>query len=197
MKEIVREVKSMTIRTGITLLAFLLGTCPTSRPQAVKTDSDGQQVLRLTVGQQAAVDLFLSSHLDLVAANCSTTGPEAAWCRTSSANWRQAVEAQGATPQYQFAAWGDSRGGGLADLAIPFHVRKVGPGSTKGEIVVFENLGSDRYRPHVALTENWGGCFDGILFHPTRKRFEFWCNSASGYVFWNGSNFVGKLVVGD
>ena len=180
-------------------LLILLGSFTSFFAQEVKTTTDGQQLLQLSPGQQSAVDLFLKEHPDVQAASCPTTGPDASWCRTSYANWHFAVLGQNAKPQYQFAAWGDFRGKGQVDLAMPFHVRKLGngPGANRGEIVVFEDVGAGKYKPVVAMTNNWGGCFDGMLFHPVRKRIEFWCNSMSGYVQWNGTTFAGKLMKGD
>jgi hypothetical protein len=82
---------------------------------------------------------------------------------------------------------------------LAFHSEKVvnSLGGRHGEIVAFDNLGGDRYRPEVAMTDEWGGCLDGILFQPTRKRLEFWCNTARGYTKWNGTKFVGKMFIGD
>jgi hypothetical protein len=65
------------------------------------------------------------------------------------------------------------------------------------ELVVFENLGENQYRPVIASTEPWGPCLDGLLFHPTRKQLEFWCNTAHGTSKWNGTMFVGKMLAGD
>jgi hypothetical protein len=184
----------MVERTRCALLFFAIS-CGLLSGQEVKTTGDGQHVLHLTATQQAAVDLFLRAHPTLQMMNCPTTGPDAAWCRTSYLNWQQTVLGQQAKPQYQFAAWGDFRGKRTVDFAIPFHAKAT---TTRlGEIVVFEELGGGHYRPETAITENWGGCFDGMLFHPTRKRIEFWCNSASGYVGWNGTAFVGKILKGD
>ena len=189
----------MNKQTMMSALFLLLVSLVSASAQEVKDTSDGQHLLHLTSAQQSAVDLFLKQHPDLQSPSCPTTGPDASWCRTSYANWRFAVLGQDATPQYQFAAWGDFRGKGLVDLAMPFHVRKVGsaPVASRGEIVIFEDVGADHYKPFVALTNSWGGCFDGMLFHPVRKRLEFWCNSMTGYVQWNGTTFVGKLMKGD
>jgi hypothetical protein len=184
----------MVGRTRCGLLFFAIS-CGLLYAQEVQTTSEGQHVLRLTASQQVAVNLFLKTHPALQMTSCPTTGPDAAWCRSSYLNWQQTVLDQQAEPQYQFAAWGDFRGNGTVDFAIPLHSKARTAGL--GEIVVFENLGGGHYRPQTAITENWGGCFDGILFHPTRRRIEFWCNSATGYVGWNGTAFVGKLMKGD
>jgi len=167
--------------------------------QQVEITKDGQHVLHLNPGQEGAVNAFLKVHQDLRLVSCPTVGPDSAWCKTAYANWEMAVRGQNATPQFPTAAWGDFRGRGALDFALAFHSEKVvnSVGGRQGEIVVFENLGRDRYRPEVAMTDEWGGCLDGMLFHPTRKRLEFWCNTASGYAKWNGTRFAGKTSIGD
>jgi hypothetical protein len=184
-------------RPTMLLVAIL---CLTSlSAQEVETTADGQHLLHLTNSQQSAVDLFLKDHPNLKIVNCPMSGPDAAWCRTSYANWQQTVLGQHAKPQYPFAAWGDFRGKGTIDLAMPFHVGGPGngAGANRGEIVVFEEISADHYKPQVVLTDSWGGCFDGILFHPVRKQIEFWCNTMSGFVRWDGATFIGKIMKGD
>lgn len=167
--------------------------------QQVDITNDGQHVLHLNPAQQEAVNAFLKVHPDLKLVGCPTVGADSAWCKTAYANWEMTVKGQNATPQFPTAAWGDFRGRGVIDFAVAFHSEKVvnSLGGRQGEIVVFENLGGDGYRPEVAMTDEWGGCLDGILFHPTRKQLEFWCNTARGYTKWNGTRFVGKMFIGD
>jgi hypothetical protein len=167
--------------------------------QQVEIAKDGQHVLHLSPAQRGAVNAFLKVHPDLKLVSCPTVGPDSGWCKTAYANWESAVKSQNAIPQFPTAAWGDFRGRGLIDFALAFHAEKVvnSLGGRQAEIVVFENLEGGEYRPEVAVTEAWGVCLDGMLFHPTRKRLEFWCNTASGYAKWNGTRFVGRTFIGD
>ena len=167
--------------------------------QQVEITKDGQHVLHLSPAQQGAVNAFLKVHPGLKLVSCPTVGPDSAWCKTAYANWEMAVRGQNATPQFPTAAWGEFRKKGVTDFALAFYSQKVvnSLGGRQGEIVVFENLGGDRYRPEVAMTDEWGGCLDGMLFHPTRKRLEFWCNTATGYAKWDGTRFVAKTFIGD
>lgn len=179
---------------------FLLFLCPfVAFAQRVDVTNDGQHVLHLNPAQQTAVDAFLKTHPELKLVNCPTAGPDSGWCKTAYANWEIAVKGQNAIPQFPTAAWGDFRGKGVIDFALGFHSEKVvnSLGGRQSEIVVFENLGGDKYRPEIVVTEAWGGCLDGMLFHPTRKRIEFWCNTASDYAKWNGMKFVRGTAKGD
>jgi len=167
--------------------------------QQIEVTSDGQHILHLMPAQQVAVNAFLKLHPDLSLVNCPTTGPDASWCKTAYSNWQRTVEGQSAQPQFPSAAWGDFRGNGVIDFALAFHTMKAGntPAGRHQELVVFENLGEDRYKPVIASTEPWGPCLDGLLFHPKRKQLEFWCNTAHGTAKWNGTMFVGKTLAGD
>jgi hypothetical protein len=171
----------------------------TALGQQVEVTSDGQHVLHLSPTQQDAVDAFLKVHPELRLVNCPTAGPDSGWCKTAYSNWENAVRGQNAIPQFPNVAWGNFRGTGEVDFALAFHSEKAANslGGKHAEIVVFENLGGDKYRSEVAITDPWGACLDGMLFHPTRKRLEFWCNSASGYAKWNGTGFFGEIKKGD
>jgi hypothetical protein len=167
--------------------------------QQVEVTSDGQHVLHLSPAQQGAVDDFLRLHPGMKLVGCQTTGPDANYCKTAYAQWEGAVEGQNATPQFPTTAWGDFRGKGMIDFAMAFHSDKVVNtfGGTFSEVVVFENLGADHYRPVIVLTGAWGNCLDGMLFHPVRKQLEMWCNTATATAKWNGSTFVGHTRMGD
>jgi hypothetical protein len=142
---------------------------------------------------------FLKVHPELRIVNCPNAGPDSGWCKTAYTNWEIAVRSQNAIPQFPAAAWGNFRGKGAIDFALAFHSENVANsfGGKQAEIVVFENLGGDKCRPEIVVTDAWGGCLDGLVFHPTRKRLEFWCNSASGYAKWNGVRFIGGVGKGD
>jgi hypothetical protein len=184
----------------IVRLCSLLFTCfCIALAQQVEVTNDGQHVLHLNSAQQSAVDAFMKVHPELKLVSCPTVGPDSGWCKTAYTNWEVVVQGQNATPQFPTAAWGDFRGKGVIDFALAFHSEKAGNsiGGRQAEIVIFENVGGDEYRPEVVVTDAWGGCLDGMLFHPARKRLEFWCNTVSGYAKWNGTKFVGKTSIGD
>jgi hypothetical protein len=189
----------MDLKRTVQVCLIFVGYLVMAAAQQVEVRSDGQHVLHLSPAQQTAANAFLSAHPGMKLVGCEPTGPDAAWCKTAYANWEMAVKGQNATPQFPTAAWGDFRGKGMIDFAVAFYKPKPPntPGFAHGEIVVFENLGGDNYRPVVADAEEWGGCLDGILFHPVRKQLEFWCNTAHGSSKWNGTTFVGKNAAGD
>jgi hypothetical protein len=167
--------------------------------QQVEITKDGQHVLHLHPAQQGAVNAVLKVHPDVKLVSCPTVGPDSVWCKTAYANWEMAIKGQKSTPQFPTAAWGDCRKKGVTDFALAFHSQKVlnSLGARQGEIVVFENLTRDRYRPEVAMTDEWGRCLNGMVFHPTRKRLEVWCDTAKGYTKWDGARFVAKTFIGD
>jgi hypothetical protein len=177
---------------------FFLAAIPAT-PQTVEVTKDGQHLLHLSPAQQSAVDAFLKLHPGMKQVGCPTTGPDANYCKIAYTQWEAAVKGQDATPQFPTVAWGDFRGKGTIDFAVAFHSEKVvnSFGGRLSEVVVFENLGGDRYSPVVALSGAWGNCLDGMLFHPARKQLEMWCNTATAYSKWNGSAFVGHTKAGD
>ena len=182
------------------LLATLLVAISTviAAQQAVTTP-DGHNLVKFTPGQQAAIDAFLTVHPNLLQAISTTLGLSADACAESYKEWHQTVEDTKATPQSPYAAWGNYSHHSSPDLVIPFFSRTSvnNWGWHRWEIVVFEPIGPDRFKSFVALTDEWGVCFDGMFYHPVRKRVEFWCKSMGGDVSWNGTTFVGKLVKGD
>lgn len=171
----------------------------TARGQRIADANAGQSRLLLTDGQQAAVSAFRLAHPDFQPANCATLRLSASQCMDEGADWRRIVKEQNATPQYQFAVWGDFRRRGVNDVVIPFF-RKHAVNSwnwRQWDIVVLEAMPSGRYTPLVAVTGTWGTCFDGILYHPVRKQVEFWCKSMGGSIKWTGAEYVGHLGTGD
>lgn len=194
-KELLAMVRSRLVVAQLLILAITLS----ASAQKAEITPDGHHIVRFTPGQQAAIDQFLKIHSNMLQANCTTLGltPEA--CAETYHEWDQIVESAKATPQSPYAAWGNYSHHNSPDLVIPFFSKTSvnNWGWRRWEIVAFEPIGLDRFKPIVALEDSWGVCFDGILYHPIRKRVEFWCKSMGGNVSWNGVTFVGKLAKGD
>jgi hypothetical protein len=189
----------MSNGTTMTMLWAFLAVVSVAPAQHVEVSGDGQHILHLTNGQQSAVDAFLRSHPDLLSTNCSTLKDAPADCIKDYSDWEQVVHDAKATEQFPYAAWGDYRHHGSVDLLMPFFTRTGvnNFGWRRWNIVVFEGVGPDQYKPVTALTGTWGACFDGVLYQPVRKQWEFWCSSMGGSVHWNGTAYVGKLNKGD
>jgi hypothetical protein len=188
----------MKTRAIVQVFCFAILSATSTHAQFVEI-RDGTPILHLNPDQQNAVDDFLAHHQELKLVNCPGTGPDQSYCRDAYRNYIAAVKAQNARPQYPSATWGDFRGTGLVDFVVAFHSDRVvnSFGGRFSEVVVFENLGENRFRPVVAWTGGWGNCLDGILFHPVRKQLEMWCNTQSASAKWNGTAFVGKTRLGD
>jgi hypothetical protein len=183
-------------------LAVLLSICAVisfASAQKVEVSPDGRHLVRFTLGQQAAIVQFLRAYPDMLQANCTTLGLTAAACADSYQEWLQLVESAKAIPQSPYAVWGNYSHHDSPDFVIPFFSKKSVNSWDwrRWEIVVFEPIGPDRFKPIIALTDSWGVCFDGMLYHPGRKQVEFWCKSMGGDIRWNGTSFVGKIAKGD
>jgi len=189
----------MVRRSLVVALLSIVAIASSVKAQQVDTTPDGRHIVRFTPGQQAAIDQFLKAHPNMLQANCTTLEftPEA--CEESYNEWRQIVDSAKAIPQSPYAVWGNYSHHASPDIVIPFFSKTSvnNWGWRNWEIVAFEPIGLERFKPIVAVSESWGVCFDGILYHPVRKRVEFWCKSMGGDVRWNGVTFVGKLAKGD
>ena len=189
----------MVRRSLVVALLSIVAIASSVKAQQVDTTPDGRHIVRFTPGQQAAIDQFLRAHPNMLQANCTTLGlaPEA--CTESYNEWHQIVDGTKAVPQSPYAVWGNYSHHASPDLVIPFFTKTSvnNWGWRRWEGVAFEPTGLDSFKPIVALTDSWGGCFDGILYHPIRKRVEFWCKSMGGDISWNGVTFVGKIAKGD
>jgi hypothetical protein len=188
------------MRTELAVALFSIYAITLSvKAQQVETTPDGRHIVRFTPGQQTAIDQFLRVHPNMLQANCTTLGlaPEA--CTDSYNEWHQIADSAKAVPQSPYAVWGNYSHHDSPDLVIPFFSKTNvnNWGWRRWDIVAFEPIGPDRYRSIVALTDSWGVCFDGVIYHPGRKQVEFWCKSMGGDVRWNGTTFVGKIVPGD
>jgi len=187
--------RSLLVVALLSILAIALSV----RAQQTETTPDGRHIVRFTPGQQAAIDQFLRAHSNMLQANCMTLEltPEA--CTESYQEWLQIAEDAKAIPQSPYAVWGNYSHHESPDLVIPFFGKTSvnNWGWRRWEIVVFEPVGPDRFKPVIALTGSWGVCFDGIIYHPGRKQVEFWCKSMGGEIRWNGTTFVGKTFKGD
>lgn len=64
-------------------------------------------------------------------------------------------------------------------------------------LVVFQGTSDGRVVPVIAAKDEWGACFDGMLYQPVRRQIEYWCGSGGGSFRWNGSRYVAKRLVGD
>lgn len=188
-------VRQLLVATLLSIVAM----ASSVEAQQTETTPDGRHIVRFTTGQQAAIDHFLRVHPDMLQANCTTLGltPEA--CAESYQEWHQIAERAKAIPQSPYAVWGNYSHHDSSDVVIPFFGKTSvnSWGWRHWDIVAFESVGPDRYQPIVALSDSWGVCFDGILYHPIRRRVEFWCKSMGGDISWNGVTFVGKLAKGD
>jgi hypothetical protein len=189
----------MIRRVLVVALLSIVALASSVKAQQAETTQDGRHIVRFTPGQQAAIDQFLSAHPNMLQANCTTLGLAPETCTESYKEWDQIVMSTKAIPQSPYAAWGNYSHHASPDLVIPFFSKtNVNNWGWRGwQIVVFEAIGPDRYLPLVALKSSWGACFDGMLYHPVRKRVEFWCNSMGGSISWNGKTFVGEIVKGD
>lgn len=189
----------MVRRLLVVALLSIAAIASSVKAQQAETTPDGRHIVKFTPGQQAAIDQFLKAHPNMLQANCTTLGlaPEA--CTESYNEWHQIVDGTKAVPQSPYAVWGNYSHHASPDLVIPFFSKTSvnNWGWRRWEIVAFEPTGLDHFKPIVALTDSWGVCFDGILYHPTRKRVEFWCKSMGGDISWNGATFIGKLAKGD
>jgi hypothetical protein len=167
--------------------------------QEITTTPDGRHLVTFTASEQSAIDQFLANHPNMIEANCATLGLSASACAASYEEWHRTVISAKAVPQSQYAVWGNYSHRESPDLAIPFFSKTSvnNWGWRRWEIVVFEPTASNRYKPIIALTDSWGTCLDGMLYHPVRKQIEFWCNSMGGSVRWNGTTFIGTLHKGD
>jgi hypothetical protein len=183
----------------IATIVFLATIVPASKAQRVEGTANEHQTVTFTTGQQEAIKQFLKAHLNFMQADCTTLGLTPSDCQEADKEWRQAVEGAKATPQSPYAAWGNYSHHQSPDLVIPFFGKRSvnNWGWRDWEIVVFEPIGLDQYRPMIAVKDSWGVCFDGMLYHPARKQVEFWCKSMGGSIRWNGTTFVGRIAKGD
>ena len=186
-----------TLLAAALLAYFLL--VPPSAAQIVESTQDARVAITFTPGERSAIDQFLRIHPSMLQANCVTLQLAPAACAKSRKEWLQSVEIANAKPQSQYATWGYYSHHESPDLVIPFFSKTTvnNWGWRHWEIVVFVPIGHDRYKATTAVTGTWGVCFDGMLYHPTRKRVEFWCNSMGGSIGWNGTTFIGKIENGD
>ena len=168
-------------------------------PPTVISSALGQYSLRLTQNQQSAVSLFLTTHPDLQMADCQTLGYAADSCGQAYADWKTLVMNAKAEVQYPYASWGDFNRDGLLDIVLPFFGRTTvnNWGWRRWYIVVFQGMPDGRFAPVIAAEDQWGVCFDGMLYHPVRQQIEYWCKSGGGFFRWNGSEYVAKRLIGD
>jgi hypothetical protein len=171
-----------------------LGQAPT-----VVASENGQQSLQLTQNQQSAVSQFLNAHPDMQMTDCQTLGyaPEA--CAKAYNDWKAIALANKANLQYPYAVWGDFNNDGLLDFVVPFFGRTPvnNWGWRRWDLVVFQGTTDGQFIPVIAAEDQWGACFDGLLFHPVRKQVEYWCGSGGGSFRWDGLKYVAKRLVGD
>jgi ribosomal protein L24E len=170
-----------------------------SQPPVVTGSTPGQYSLQLNSNQQSAVSLFLTTHPDMQTTDCQTLGYTADACAEAYAEWKTLVLNAKAEVQYPYAAWGDFNRDGLLDFVVPFFGRTPvnNWGWRKWYVVVFEGTQDGRFTPVIAAEDQWGACFDGMLYHPLRQQIEFWCKSAGGSFRWDGSRYVAKRLIGD
>jgi len=169
------------------------------QPPTVTGSAPGQYSLHLNQNQQSAVSLFLASHPDVQMADCQTLGYATDSCGEAYTEWKNLVLNAKAEVQYPYAAWGDFNRDGLLDFVVPFFGRTSvnNWGWRKWYLVVFQGRPDGQFTPVVAAEDQWGACFDGMLYHPVRQQVEYWCKSAGGSFHWNGSGYVAKRLVGD
>lgn len=170
-----------------------------NKAPTVVTSPDGQHSIQFTAAQQSAISLFLRTHPGTQAANCQTLGYALADCAGAYKDWAALVDDAKAELQYPYVAWGDFNHDGRLDFVVPFFGRAAvnNWGWRQWSLVVFQGTPDGHFTPVIAATDQWGTCFDGMLYHPVRKQIEYWCKSAGGSFRWNGSKYVAKRLVGD
>jgi|SRR5579872_74912 len=190
------------VSLALVIVGSLLGQKTHKPSQAApftQISPDGTHAIHFSDRQQAAINSFLRSHPDLQLANCQALGLAAQACTKGYQEWIDLVQRAKADVQFPFALWGDFNRDGLIDFALPFFnpIPVNNWGWRNWQIVVFQGVQDGSFRPVVAMTDKWGLCFDGMLYHPVRKQIEYWCGSGGGSVRWNGSRYVGKAMQGD
>jgi hypothetical protein len=168
-------------------------------PPTVLTSSQGQHSLQLTSAQQDAVTFFLQAHPELQLANCQALGLADTACANAYAEWEGLVRTANATLQFPFAAWGDFNRDGLLDIALPLFSRSpVNNNNWRNwSFVVFQGSSDGHFNPVIAAKDQWGLCFDGMLYHPVRQQIEYWCGSGGGSFRWTGTSYKAKRLMGD
>lgn len=160
----------------------------------------GMHGVPFSPSQDAALVSFLDTHPGYQAASCQSLGLDDAACRGAHKAWEEIVRTVAhAEVQLPYLAWGDFNHDGLSDFVIAFFgrtpVNKFG--WRNWMLVVFQGTADGRYVPVIAAKDQWGVCFDGMLYHPVRKQIEYWCGSGGGSFRWNGSRYVAQRLIGD
>lgn len=170
-----------------------------SSTPSVTLAADGRRQIRFTPEQEQAIEVFVRRHPDMKRADYFSLSLSPTAAQNSYTEWKNAVESARAKVQFPFAAWGDFNGDGLLDIVVPFFsTRTVNNwGWREWWLVVFQGQKNGAFVPVIAARDTWGLCFDGMFYHPSRRRIEFWCGSGGGYFWWDGSKYVSKKLVGD
>ena len=145
-----RRLQVLTVLVAFVVASFVLPA------QQIETGPDGNQIVKFTPGQQAAIDRFLNAHPNLIQANCANFELSPKDCAASYSDWHRIVVETKAAPQSQYAAWGNYSHHPSADLVIPFFSKTSvnNWGWRRWQIVVFESIGENQYKPIVALTDS-------------------------------------------
>jgi hypothetical protein len=166
---------------------------------SVEVTATGVYKVHFNEAQSATIKAFLGAHPGFQLANCESLGMTDSACRDLNKEWERIAHDAATKIQAPFVTWGDFNHDGSLDLALPFFGRNSvnNYGWRDWLIVVLQGSPDGHLTPIIAARDQWGVCFDGMLYHPVRKQIEYWCGSGGGSIRWNGSHYVMKRLIGD
>jgi hypothetical protein len=171
-------------------------------PPLVAMNAHGCPVLNLSGRQHAAVAAFLQAHPQLHMYDYVPKDYADGTCLDTYQQWVMTAQGEKAQVQYPFAVWGDFNHDGYLDFAVFFineqpavtHKWPMNGGFVNTYeydwlIVVFQGAKDGTYLPVIAGKDRGANFIDGVIFHPGRKRIEYWAKSAGGSIQWTGAGY--------